>query len=513
MRQTLPIPDDLGSSDMTSDRQRFAMLLRARHPLITVSTTDEDRTVEAIVAAALDHTRQVITWTQVRGIYEGVFDTDHGALSGTEQPAAGLRWCWQAGANRVFVLLDLAPHLGNDLVLRALRELISRAATLGSTVVLVDHQEHLPDILMREAVPFVPSLPEDQEIFAILRATVEQLKKDKPITVDLSQDYIRAAVRAMRGLTRTQVRRLVADAMADDRFDAADVERLGAARAKFLGRGSLLEVVAMGQSEIAGAEKLKHWLTLRRAAFDAPASAGLDAPRGVLLLGVPGSGKSLCARTIAHTWNRPLLRLDVGSLYNQYVGESERRLREALQQAEAMAPAVLWVDEIEKAFASAASQSTDGGLSQRMFGCLLTWMQERRAPVFMVATANNIEALPPELLRKGRFDEIFFVDLPTTAVRREIARLHLVRRRIDATTFDLDAIAAAAQGCTGADIQAAIVTSVLHAAALKRPPVTADVVQALDDSAPISLVMHERINALRAWARERCRFADDPEGG
>ncbi len=366
---------------------------------------------------------------------------------------------------------------------------------------------------MREAVPFVPALPDDQEIFGILRTTIEQLKKDKPITIDLSQDYVRAAVRAMRGLSRSQVRRLAADAMADDRFDAADVECLGAARAKFLGRGSLLEVVAMGQTEIAGAERLKKWLILRRVAFDAPASAGLDAPRGVLLLGVPGSGKSLCARTIAHTWNRPLLRLDVGSLYNQYVGESERRLREALQQAEAMAPAVLWVDEIEKAFASAASQSTDGGLSQRMFGCLLTWMQERAAPVFMVATANNIEALPPELLRKGRFDEIFFVDLPTLAVRREIARLHLIRRKVDITAFDLDALASASQGCTGADIEAAIVTSVLQASSLKRAMTTHDVLQALEDSAPISVLMHERINALRAWARERCRFADDPEGG
>jgi SpoVK/Ycf46/Vps4 family AAA+-type ATPase len=220
----------------------------------------------------------------------------------------------------------------------------------------------------------------------------------------------------------------------------------------------------------------------------------------------------LCARTIARWWNRPLLRLDVGSLYNQYVGESERRLREALLQAEAMAPAVLWVDEIEKAFASAASQSTDGGLSQRMFGCLLTWMQERAAPVFMVATANNIEALPPELLRKGRFDEIFFVDLPTAPVRREIARLHLLRRKVDPATCDLDAIAAAAQGCTGADIEAAIVTSALHAAALKRPLITADVLHAIADSAPISLLMRERIAALRAWARERCRFADDPEG-
>jgi AAA+ superfamily predicted ATPase len=496
---------------MPSDRDRFALLLRARHPLITVTTVEEDRTVEALVAAALDCGRQVITWTLVRGVYEGVFDTDHAAEPGTEQPAAALRWCWQAGASRVFVLLDLAPHLGNELVLRALRELVSRATTLGNTVVMIDHHEALPDVIQREAVPFTPSLPDDQEIFALVRATVEQLKKDKPVTIDLSQEHIRAAVRALRGLSRSQVRRLVADAMADDRFDAADVARLGTARAAFLGRGSLLEIVPEAAGDLAGGARLKEWLALRRQAFDAPGGSGMDAPRGILLLGVPGSGKSLCARALARWWNRPLLRLDVGTLYNQYVGESERRLREALHQAEAMAPAVLWVDEIEKAFASAASQSTDGGLSQRMFGCLLTWMQERLASVFMVATANNLDALPPELLRKGRFDEIFFVDLPTTTVRREIARMHLERRQIDPTTIDLDALARASAGCTGADIEAAIVTARLQAGAAKRPVTSADVLQALADSAPISVLMHERITALRAWAQERCRFVDDPE--
>lgn len=498
-------------SSMTSNRERLAALIRARHPLITMTTDDEDRVVEAIVGAAVDHARHINTWTMVRGIYEGVFDTDHGAVTGTEQPAAGLRWCWQASSDRVFVLLDLAPHLGNDIVLRALRELVSRAATLGSTVILVDHQAHLPDIIMRQAVPFVPSLPDDQEIFTIMRSTIEQLKKDKPITVELSKDHIRAAVTAMRGLSRGQVRHIVADSMADDRFDIVDVGRIGVARANFLGRGSLLEIVAVGAADIAGAEQLKHWLTLRRPAFDAPPTAGLDTPRGVLILGVPGSGKSLCARTISRWWNRPLLRLDVGSLFNQYVGESERRLRDALRQAEAMAPAILWVDEIEKAFASAASQSTDGGLSQRMFGCLLTWMQERSAAVFVVATANNIEALPPELLRKGRFDEIFFVDLPTTAVRGDIARIHLQRRKCDPEKFDLNAIATAAHGCTGAEIEAAIVTSILDAAAHKRSLATSDIVHALQETAPISRLMKERIDALRTWAHQRCRFVDKPD--
>lgn len=497
---------------MPADRQRFARLLRARHPLITVCTPEEDRALEAIVGACVDGGRPLNTWSAVRGVYEGIFDTDHHAEQGTEQPAAALRWCWQAAGGRVFLFCDLAPHLGNEVVVRALRELVSRCATLGGSVVLVDHQESLPEIIRREAVAFRPALPDDQELLQVIRETVATLKKDAPLTVELPKEQVARAVKALRGLTRSQARRLVADAMAeDDRFDAADVDRLAEERGRLLGRDSLLEPVAALGEEVAGAANLKRWLELRRAAVDAPAHAGVDAPRGVLLLGVPGSGKSACAKAVARWWGRPLIRLDVGTLYNQYVGETERRLREALVQAESMAPCILWVDEIEKAFASAASQSTDGGLSQRMFGCLLTWMQERTAPVFMVATANDIEALPPELLRKGRFDEIFFVDLPGASVRRDIARIHLARRRRDPAAFDLDAIAAASSGCTGADLEAAVVTAILESGAAQRPTATADVLAALAASPPMSGIMHERIAEIRAWAHGRCRLADDPD--
>jgi SpoVK/Ycf46/Vps4 family AAA+-type ATPase len=492
-----------------SDRKRMGTLLRGRHALITVNTTEEDRALEAVVGGCIDQSRHVYAWSVVRGVYEGAFDTDHVPQAGTEQPAAALRWCWQAGADQVFVFCDLVSHLENEVVVRALRELITRATTLGSTVVLIDHRDGLPEIIQREAMPFAPSLPDDQELLQIIRATVDQLKTDKPIAVDLSKELVRAAVKALRGLTRSQARRLVAEAMAeDDRFDARDVEGFAAARARLLGSNALLEAVDAGADDVAGAGNLKAWLDLRRTAIDAPASSGLDIPRGVLLLGVPGSGKSLCAKTVARWWRRPLLRLDVGSLYDRYIGESERRLRGALRQAEAMAPAVLWIDEIEKAFASAASQSTDGGLSQRMFGCLLTWMQERTAAVFVVATANDIAALPPELLRKGRFDEIFFVDLPSAAVRRDIARIHLARRRLDPAGFDLEGIAADSDGCTGADIEAAIASAALTAHAEGRAAVTADVVKALGESAPLARVMPERIAALRAWQHGRCRLAD-----
>jgi SpoVK/Ycf46/Vps4 family AAA+-type ATPase len=226
------------------------------------------------------------------------------------------------------------------------------------------------------------------------------------------------------------------------------------------------------------------------------------------MLGVQGAGKSLCAKAIATAWQRPLMRMDVGALYDKYIGESERRLRDALKQAESMAPIILWVDEIEKAFASAASRSTDGGLSQRMFGSLLTWMQEHSAPTFLVATANDIEALPPELLRKGRFDEIFFVDLPEPVTRREIFSIHLRKRGREPDEFGLDKLAERAEGFSGAEIEQAIISALHHAFSEGAGLDTQRILHALEESPPLSVTMAERVQALREWAQGRCVPAD-----
>jgi len=222
------------------------------------------------------------------------------------------------------------------------------------------------------------------------------------------------------------------------------------------------------------------------------------------MLGVQGAGKSLCAKAIATAWRRPLMKLDPSVLFDRYIGESERRLREALKQAESMAPVVLWIDEIEKGFASAASHSIDGGLSQRMFGTLLTWMQEHKAAVFLAATANNIEALPPELLRKGRFDEIFFVDLPGEAARKQIFQIHIRKRGRDPKAFDTQALAAASEGYSGAEIEQAVVAALHVAFSAKGKLDTQMIATALAGSPPLSVTMAERINRLRAWAAGRC---------
>jgi SpoVK/Ycf46/Vps4 family AAA+-type ATPase len=301
------------------------------------------------------------------------------------------------------------------------------------------------------------------------------------------------------------VRRLARHAIRDDGLlDRGDVDRLVQAKRVLTG-GTGLELVMDGATldDVAGMANLKGWLAQRRAVFvAAPDAPPLDPPRGVLLLGVQGAGKSLAAKAIAGAWGVPLLRLDVGALYSKWAGETERQLRDALASAEKMAPSVVWIDEIEKGLA-AGSEDHDGGVSRRVLATLLTWMAERRARVFLVATANDIERLPPELMRKGRFDEIFFVDLPDAAVREAIFRLHLARRGADPATFDLASLARASDGFSGAEIEQAIVAALYGAHARAAKLDAGELIAALAATRPLSVVMAERVAALRSWAAER----------
>ena len=487
-----------------TDRQRFVRLLRARHACVVISTAEEAHAVATVVGAAVDVGRPVQTWSVVRGICEGLFVEEHQPETGTETAAGALRAFAQEGRTRVLVLLDLASHLDNAVVLRAFREAIDAARRGGSTLVLVDPGQQLPDVVTGVATRFDISLPDDGELAAIAKDALRRLKADESFTVDLTQAQFAALVRNLRGLTREQAGQVVRDvALTDDRLDASDVQAVAVLKRRLLHTHGLLDAVEAPVSldQVAGVAGLKRWLRLRRP--DLPGV--LEAPRGVLLLGVPGAGKSLCAKAIATAWERPLLRLDPGVLFDRYVGESERRLRDALRQAEALAPAVLWIDEIEKAFASAASRSSDGGLSQRMFGSLLTWMQEHPASVFLVATANDIEALPPELLRKGRFDELFFVDLPTREARVDLLRIHLARRGIDLATVDHIALAEAADGRSGAEIEQAVIAARFAAADEGvGSPSQRHLLAALAGSPPLAVTMAERIAGLRAWAKNRC---------
>jgi len=412
----------------------------------------------------------------------------------------------------ICVTLDLACHLKKDVVLRLLRDLINKFSAVGGTLVMIDSSDKIPEVIKSQTASFELSYPSEEEIEELIRFTLRSIHKKTPLEIGITKKGMKAAIRNLRGLTQRQAEQIIRSTVINDkRFDDDDVNRIMAEKRKIFQGDGLLEYIEtpLTIDQIGGMNNLKKWLKQRRDVFkDNARDFGLTAPRGVLMLGVQGAGKSLCAKAISAGWQLPLLRMDPSSLYNSYIGQSEQNLRKALRQTEQMAPVILWIDEIEKAFASAASQSSDGGLSKRMFGTLLTWMQDHKEPVFLVATANDIEALPPELLRKGRFDEIFFVGLPGLEARQKIFEIHLSKRKRNPNDFDLAALAKAADGFSGAEIEQAVISSLYNAFYADKVLTTEVILKAVKDSIPLSVTMAEKIEDLCDWAQDRCVPAD-----
>jgi len=494
-----------------NNEERLERLIRCGHVCISVVSLEEDYVLSLVRGAALKLGRPLYMWSLSGGVQDALV-ADTPPVPETADPVNGLAHL--AGLERapICVMLDLAGQLKQERTLRVWRNLMHQFQTSGSQMVMVDHATCESDVVRSYVTPLEVALPDEKEVEYLVRETLRRANAERAIVIDISRGGWKTILRNLQGLSRRQIERIVLDCVADDRkFDDEDINHVLASKRRTLGNGGLLEFIEtpVDAGEIGGLRRLKEWLAQRQGALTTKAREfGLGTPRGVLMLGVQGAGKSLCAKAIATAWHRPLLRMDVGALYDRYVGESERRLRDSLAQAEAMAPVVLWIDEIEKAFASAASRSTDGGLSKRMFGTLLTWMQEHESAVFLVATANDIEALPPELLRKGRFDEIFFVDLPEEETRRQIFAIHLKKRKRDPEEFDVEALAAAADGFSGAEIEQAVITGLHESFAQQTSLTTEHVLRALRNSPPLSVTMAEKVAALREWARDRCVPAD-----
>ena len=489
------------------DIDELKRLIRAGNSCVRIVTDDEPEAYQLALSAGIDLGFEVHSWSVLHGLRDARI-ADAPAVEDSQTPAGGLMRAIELQGRPMVVLLDLAAHLDDPRALRAFRELAEKCRAYSQAIVMIDHSARVPDVVGVSSTQLYLSPPGEEEIEQIARAAIRARHQVAPVRVDLTKGGLRTMIQHMRGLSRRQVRQLTAELVTEDStLNAEDLQGVVRAKRRMLENVGLLEFVdaPSDMNELGGMDGLKSWLKAREGALSTRAREfGLEPAKGVLLLGVQGAGKSLCAKAIAAAWKRPLLRLDPGVLYDRYVGESERRLRAALHQAEAMSPVVLWIDEIEKAFASAASHSTDGGLSQRMFGTLLTWLQEKSDPVFVVATANDIDALPPELLRKGRFDEIFFVDLPGEEARRRIFEIHLRRRKRDPAKFDVAELARVADGYSGAEIEQAIVAA-LHAAFAANADVdTPALARAVRASPPLSVTMAERIGALREWARGRC---------
>ena len=490
------------------DAHDLAVLVRSGTPLVVIETHEEkllEDTLRHVVAQVL---RPLWRWSITDGLAR--LDMDVEDTPPCNDSGQVLDFMHRADTRGIWLLLDFHPYLRYAMNLRRLREVVLGHAGAPQTVILAGAGIELPDELSALATRFEVKLPDEAALSKLVREEAFAYSREhggRRVEIDAASQKL--LVRHLRGLTladaRNIVRRLV---HSDGAIGPGDVVEAQKARFDLLGRGGLLqfEPDAASFEDIAGLAKLKAWLVPRRAVFLAgEVPKGLDPPRGMLLLGVQGCGKSLAAKACAGGFGVPLLRLDFAALYNKYHGETERNLREALKTAEAMAPCVLWCDEIEKGLATSDS---DDGVSRRVLGTLLTWMSERRQPVFLVATANDVTRLPPEFLRKGRFDELFFVDLPDRGNRIAALAIHLKRRDLDPAAFDLGQLADATDGFSGAELEQAIVGALYAAFAETRRVRTADIAAQIAATRPLSVIMSERITALRTWASERCVPAD-----
>jgi AAA+ superfamily predicted ATPase len=491
-----------------SEVHDLATLIRAGTALIVIETAEETRAVETFRHVWSQVMRPLWRWTLTDGLVRLDVDADP-----TEVPpdaTATLLAIKQHAERGVYLLLDFHGQLRYAMTLRLLREIVERQGSAAHTLVLVSPKVELPAELAALHTKFSLRLPDEATLGKMVRDEAFAYSREhqgKRVEIDAAS--LKAIVRNLAGLSLVDARGIARQLIfRDGAVGPDDLPQLAKLKFELLNRDGVLhfEYDTAQFADVAGMARLKQWVAQRRAVFlgDNP-PPGLDPPKGVLLLGVQGSGKSLAAKALAGGFGVPLVRLDFGSMYNKFHGETERNLRESLKSAEALQPCVLWIDEIEKGLATSTS---DDGVSKRVLGYLLTWMAERKAKVFLVATANAVHELPPELLRKGRFDEIFFVDLPAAAVRAEIFRIHLGKRRANPADFDLGALAAASEGFSGAEIEQAVV-SALYAAHADGGRLDAEHVLAeLRNTRPLSVLMAEQVQGLREWARTRTVPAD-----
>lgn len=487
-----------------SETHDLALILESRIPLVVVHSADERRVLDLLTRFAISRQLPYYVWTATQGLRRGAFGPDFGKQPDLTDPEAVLRQIFATEGPALYALCDFHPFFDNDpLVVRLTKDVALDYERLRNTVAFVSHHLELPPELSRVSASLDLALPSDQQLMAIVREqATEWSKLNAGARVRTDNRTLRRLIANLRGVTHSDARVLVRHAIfRDGAIHESDLPEINRLKFELLDQEGVLrfEYSTEQFASVAGLANLKRWLDRRRSAF-VSGEADFDRPRGILLLGVQGSGKSLAARCVAGYWGLPLLRLDVGALYNKFHGETERNLRNSLKQAEMMAPCVMWLDEIEKGLAVGEG---DGATSQRVLGTLLTWMAERKADVFTVATSNDVSKLPPELMRKGRMDEIFFVDLPDAATRIEIFRIHLAKRGIDPTTIDIELLAELSAGFTGAEIEQAVVSARYGARASKKSVDTGLLREAIEGTYPISVVMAEQIAALRDWARDR----------
>ncbi|MDX2257073.1 MAG: AAA family ATPase [Pseudanabaenaceae cyanobacterium bins.39] len=489
---------------------QFDLLLRAKYPLIYVVTVEEEPVDELLVRICVDTNRKILFWDIARGWSDN--GSDKGSVMAALSRIGQRDRMTNDSDNVLYVLRDLHPILKyphHDRHIPIIRELKNLAQDLKRdrrTIILTSHTLEIPPELNEELTTIDFPLPTITEIGNLIK------QKIAPQKLNLSDLAWEQLIKACQGLSRTRIQRVLAKAIAaKEQVNDSDIDTVLAEKQQAIRQTGILEFFTVNESlkNVGGLDNLKQWVRIRRDAFTEEAKRyGIPTPKGVLLVGIQGTGKSLSAKTIANEWRLPLLRLDIGRLFGSYVGESESRMRQMIQLAEATAPCILWIDEIDKAFGNLDNSQGDSGASRRVLGTLITWMQEKTSPVFIVATANNVRILPAELMRKGRFDEIFFLNLPTASERQEIFKVHLLKLRPNRVRdFDLALLARHTKNFSGAEIEQVIIDGIHRAfgrgsTGKRQDFTTEDIISAIEETVPLAAIAAQQIESLKQWAAE-----------
>ena len=545
---------------MSNPLERLKILINSSTPIVVMETVEEMRAVNLVRASCADLNMAVFEWSIADGLVRSgsnapaipaaelqmrinaghaadpVAAAAKTAIYNTTDPVQALANLETMTVEAVFILKDFHRHMENPVIVRRLRDVGQKFSANRRTLVLTAPSISMPAELVSLVEYLDLPLPDPPRLRQIVEETFKRLSKTYTLQLRLDSTGVDAMSANLRGLTEEEAERAISQALvARYALCPESVSDVLAAKKELLRRSGMLDFVdtSDNMASVGGLENLKRWLGLRHGAWeDSAQQFGLEPPRGMIILGVQGCGKSLCARAVAGEWKLPLVKFDTAAIFDKYIGETEKRILKVFQVAEGLAPCVLWIDELEKVFAGSGpdSASVDAGVSSRLLASFLSWMQDRKAPVFVAATCNNVTALPPELIRKGRFDELFFVDLPNQAERKQIFAIQLKRRKRNPAEFDLDRVAAAAKGYSGAEIDAAVQTA-LYAAYSSRGesatnpggaeprPHTANgsdlttqhLLDALRTTVPLSITRAEEIQELRAWAKDRAVPASSAE--
>jgi SpoVK/Ycf46/Vps4 family AAA+-type ATPase len=491
----------------TSSRSEIESLIKARYPLISVVSHEESRVEESLKRLCMEREMRLEVWSITEGfrvLVNGSGNRD------VKDPLKALEHVFRGEGRALYVLRDFHPYLKEPAVVRRLRDLSEALRKTKKSIVLLSPVQKTPPELEKSIAAIIDwELPNRIEIEAIARRLIPQAPPATQQQLESEPAFMERVVEAALGLTEIEAENVFAKSMV--KTHTFDMDTILEEKKQIIRKSGMLEYYEHREefSDIGGLEVLKDWLVKRRNAFSSRArDFGLPLPKGILLIGVPGTGKSLTAKAVGALWEMPLLRLDVGKIFAGLVGSSEENIRSVIKTAEAIAPAILWIDEIEKGFSgTGSSNNSDGGTTSRVFGSFITWLQEKSSPVFVIATANDVSQLPPELLRKGRFDEIFFCDLPSREERRLILDIHVRKKGRDPGKFNFDKMIDMTQDYSGAEMEQAIIAALYESFDAGEDLTTERLENALSELVPLAVTMRERIEGMREWARTRARLA------